>query len=407
MALSRRGPILVASLAAIVLGAVITWNQVHTRSLETEESRIRTLLDEGALVEALPAAEALRAREPKSPVPHLLVGEILASQRQNDPAVESFLRAWRLDPASVFFPDLVYYMAFARTGSFPQDEKRLVETLAEQENRLPNDQSLPETRVVITSALLNSRDCPENERSERIARLTSEVAAFHPGPSSRSTSWYHLSEALLLLHRNDEAMVAMRKGVEAASQSDTWERLTQLVTLAFLELHAGQLEAARADMMRYPEILLGWRSLHHGMLLPTLEYIELTLRVRFGETWPLPDGYDALVERAQRAGVLEQYGSTELRRALRALVAAIDHADRARSEALVSDLMKVLIRDTGCISENAVIRPHLLSMLLAARGQALEADGDRAKASVAWQEAARIFPEDSWLSKNALRVASP
>jgi tetratricopeptide (TPR) repeat protein len=402
-----------AGLAIVILLLFLPFTGCDRRVSPKDEAQVLAALAEGRLQDAMASVEVLRREAPHDPTPPRLLGSMLVYQRQNDAGVQRLLEAYELDPAA--FPhavDLLFFMSLARSGSFARDEARLLDFVSRHERIVPGDPSLPELRVVAASELLNARDCPDKERPRRREDLSRLLAELRLDANASATSWYHRAEAELLLGRFDDAATSMSRGLDAPlhkrridgrdfiHDSEMWDRLTMELTLSFLEHGRGQPEAARALGRRYVEDWEAWKAVHHGKLLPSFEYLVLASRVRQAQDFELPYDYDEMLSAVTRQGVLEQFGSAELRTRLRALDLALKRGDDEKALPWISDLTTLLLRDLGCISENVVLRPHLLALLHVARGDILTrraGGGATPEAHEAYEAARRLLPEDPWL----------
>jgi len=240
------------------------------------------------------------------------------------------------------------------------------------------------------------------DREQVEQRLTALLDDFDEKECGSACHCYYVSEAFMVLGRWEEAMQAMRRGV--TMDDVRWSRLTMLMTRSFVQLHRGEVEAARVGLERYLQLYADWPGYHYAMLMPMPEFLQLTWRVRFGQDLALPEG---LLERRKAAvaqGVGAQYDAPLLAGALQGLLAALAEDDLPSTREQLSDLRTLLGRDVGCIAETKVIRPHIGSMLTVLDGDLQLEAGDAEAAQRSYRRALERFPDDRWL-KNKLVAA--
>jgi tetratricopeptide (TPR) repeat protein len=281
----------------------------------------------------------------------------------------------------------------------PKDGPSVEELLASHAARWPDDVNLHRAqlgRLVWLANIVGQGKVDDPEAMEALLVRLPDVPG-DPGLALLKAN------TLLLLGRSDEALAVMEAGVVDAKPD--WDALTLRMGLAFARIHQGRVEEGRAQLDRWLEDFMAWEGLHFGMYKPTLEFMQFTLRVRFGERYVLPELHEDRIQRAKLQGIRQEFNAPAMREAIRQLDASLERGEIQSSMRNLGRLEKALSRDEGCVVENRIIRPHLMAMIGVARGDLLTSKGDE-RAAQAYGDALRIFPEDPWIREKAAGAAT-
>ncbi|GEM_PF-4139268 len=352
--------------------------------------RARGALIVAVVVAALGAALLLR-RPGVEPVPSEarsgLIEQARLAEARWDPnqAVALLDRARLLDPASFpELPRLVYLMSVAHEADLRAKGARIL-ALVEEHAALGTPR-VGEARVVALTAIVNEGLHGEGERPDHLVAIEAALPDFEP--PTRTDAWYHLAEARLLLGDAPGAEEAMVSG--SASAGHPWEELIQLQGLLFLKSRRG--EALPQDRSDYLRRLERWSEPHFAWRMALADFVILDGHVWDGEPAHTPEVFGAMAERADRAGMGTQVGNVQLAATFPELFSALEQGRIDDALARVRDVLTLLARDRGCVTETTVIRPHLTATLLTLRGDLLAASGSLEEAQAAWHKAAVVEP---------------
>ena len=305
-------------------------------------------------------------------------------------AVQSLGQAHDLDPASFEeLPRLVYLTSLVHEADLKAKRERML-AMAEA-GAAAGTPRAGEAEVVAWTAIVNEGLHDSGQRQASLEALEASMAGFEP--PARTDSWYHLAEAKLLLGDLEGAEAAMVEGSREGGH--TWEELIQLQGLLFLHSRRGDdVVAARAA---YLERLEAWEEPHFAWRMALADFVTLDALVDGLQASTAPD-IRAMAGRAEAAGVATQVGNEQLAATLPELFSALETDDVEAALARIRDLLTLLARDRGCVTETVIIRPHLTADLLRLRARLLEGQGDEEGGAAALRKAALIEPDNPVLA---------
>jgi hypothetical protein len=356
------------------------------------EAAARAALAQGRLREGEAAAAALRQDYPDD-LDGWLIGAEALELRHDRGATEALLvEAYQRRPAA--FPAFRELVDHRLRG--PDDVQRGLKVLAEVDAHLaarPGDQAQSaQGQMVVLAYLLGQPALPAERRPALESRAAALLASAPAGGDT--LAHYDRAQLLLALGRRAEAWQAAEAGI--AADTHRWDALTLEWALICEALHGPAPEEARRRINGLLRKVEDWPGLHFGQGKPLWEWVQLTLRLRWGEALPTPTWLAPRLEALEREQVKLQYGDAEVRQRSQALLLALDRGDRAGADQAAQDLLMLLGRDRGCEMENHLIRPHARWLLLRLRARLAEGRGETALASSLSAEAQALFPADPW-----------
>ena len=386
---TKRLSLLLFILGVPVVG-VLGFAAYQDWDVEQRAAKVEALMAEGKLGQALNSAQYLQRKYPNRWEGWILAGRIY-HDRWRPESAEMYLTAYATKAQG--FPALAdLTLALGLSGQAKLKVKSLLDAHAAA---YPDDPGLTEAHILAVADFLVQHDSSEATQAKMMKALKALVQDFRSQPRTTSEQYYHESEALMLLKRWDEATEAMERGI--AANTRLWERLIMQMGLAFIRLHQNREGEAMGLMEEYVKLYSEWPGYHFAMRMPMTEFLQLTWRVRFGEDLAIPESVAARREAAQKAGVDVQFGTEETRQLLQAVIDADREGDAQTVIAGVSDLLVMLVRDRGCVTETSIVRPHILCMVMVLRSGYLQQMGDLDAALNDMVRAAALYPEDTWL----------
>lgn len=360
------------------------------------------LLQEGDLVEASEAGDALVAADPTRLDGYLLAARVQRALHDRGATERLLDEAYTLAPAG--FGPLPLLIDHRLRG--PDDPQKALDALVFLDAHLaayPSDANLvSEGRLVALAYLLGQATITEAQRASYRSQAAAALISFRIDGVGTTEQHYDRAQVLLALGDLDGAITAGRAGIAAGT--DKWVALVMRWAITTALLHRGEEAAAWSEMEAISADLATWPGTHFGMGKPLVELMQLTASVRYGRTLAPPDEHAARLARIEAEGVRLQHGDAETRALVTKLLAARASGDTAGALAHTTDLLGIVGRDRGCEMENQLIRPHTEAMVRVASGDVLAATGDAAGARAAYAAAAALFPGDAWL---AAKVGPP